>query len=187
MGAKMAAQIVLGLFDIADRFVPACIEGLDQFVLCGPAIGGFEHFGSLRLNASIRYSGANDGFFPFGGFFLFGRGWRLHELPGHYAEERLFTDGDMLGDFRDGPAIRSGLVLPLGLTQSLDGVEKALAGLFEVFYLLGALPIGKRAFLLGGFILRDGEDRQAERETSGKNDSAKQVKNRVVHDSILLS
>src|SRR5262245_18997427 len=107
MRIKMAAQVVLSLFDIADRFASAFLEGFDQFLLCRPAIGVFEHFRSLRLNAAIRDRGPNEGFFPFGDFFLFGRGASLHESPGHQVEERLFTYGDMLGDLSDGPAIRS--------------------------------------------------------------------------------
>src|SRR5262245_15590889 len=186
MRIKMAVQVVLGLFDITDRFVSARIEGIDQFLLCGPAIGRFEHFRSLRFNAAIRDCGANESVFPFGGFFLFGRGGSLHELLCHQVEDRLFADGDMLGDFRNGPAIRSGFVPPLGVTQTLNGVEKTLASLFKIFYSLGALLIGKRVFLISGFILCGGEDRQTDCETSWKNELAKNAKNRVVHYHISL-
>jgi hypothetical protein len=147
--------------------------GLDEVVdgaLRRPkAIGGLERFGRLDLVGAVRNIG-NDAGINLGNVAIRAsrRGRRYHNFFDDQAAERVLGSGDMLHAFRDGPAIRSGLEVPLGLGKAPGGVKDIFLGGFEE---LQGLVLVARRELLGLGIACEGKSEHSANDDSQRSES----------------
>src|SRR5208283_5266397 len=112
------------------------------------SIGGLDRFGSLDFGFA-RGNVFDDGGVD-GNDVTTGDGRGFHYAVGDVLADEIFGGSDVLHTFGDGPAIGTGLEIPLGGGEALGGVEDVLFGGFEVFE-------GFVFFGLGEFLGADGE------------------------------